>query len=188
MEATGAWMFASVSPGQPITQVLKDVQSSAEICQEQQAAPEPTRRERTDSSSSTPAQITRGREKLNYLLEERIHTGCRSVCASSVEDTEATTIGAYCANGCFPTEHTCPDSEMRFHPLCFRPHREKWHCPMPTGAHVYAPVEQNLDDAIVKSKANGKGKGFSVSGQDKGKSDCEPDSISAMFYQLCTIL
>ena len=59
---------------------------------------------------------------------------------------------------------------------------------MPTGAHVYAPVEQIPDDAIVKGKANGKGKGFNVSGKDKGKSDCEPDSISAMLYQLCTIL
>ena len=103
-------MFASGSPGQPITQVLKAVQSSADICQEQQAAQETNRRERTDSSSSTPPQKAQGRERLNYLLEQRIHTG------------------------------------------------------------------------------KGKGKGFSVSGQDKGKSDCEPDSISAMFYQLCTIL
>ena len=33
---------------------------------------------------------------------------------------------------------------------------------MPTGAHVYAPVNHIPDDAIVKGKANGKGKGLSV--------------------------
>ena len=55
-------------------------------------------------------------------------------------------------------------------------------------SHVYAPVGQIPDDTVVKGTANGKGKVLSAKGTGKGTRECESVGISAMFYQLCTIL